>query len=231
MIKDRLTTSPLMAAAAAVAATGFMVATPPAHALPPAPLAPNNCAQFEFNGPTNLKLSTGPILSFTANGPGVNGPATDNRQDQGNITGTIFPNRAIDLTYLTSSPQFAGDPPVHFVGNVRDDGTASGNFYAKVNGTWETGSPLGCPQQALAAKQGPTVDLDPGLGTLVIHVTDQSGVASNCQYHSDFVNRTFDLPANGTFDINVVPAVPLGIDHQVDITCTNGTSTHTTKFF
>jgi hypothetical protein len=225
-----LTATSLLAATAGVAAAGFVVAAPPAQALPPLPMAPADCQQFGFSGATNIKLSTGPIVTFSADGSGVNAPATDNRSDTGNIVGGIAPNGHVDLRFRsTAHPE---DPDVHFIGDVGDDGRARGNFIAKVNGTWETPSQLACTQQAaLAPKEGPSIALDPGIGTLTIRISDHSGVTSNCEYNSDFVNRSFRLEKNSTFDLHVTPAVPLFIDHQVDITCDNGTETHTSAFF
>lgn len=220
----------LLAATTGVAATGFFVAATPAQALPPLPSAPADCQQFAFSGATNIKLSTGPIVTFSADGSGVNAPATDNRSDQGNIVGGIAPNGHVDLTYRsTSNPQ---DPDVHFIGDVGDDGRARGNFIAKVNGTWETPSPLACAQKAAAlVKEGPTISFDPVIGGLVAHITDRSGVTSQCEYRSDFYTRTFRLDKNATFDLKIVPAIPEFRDRPIDITCDNGTETHTSTFF
>jgi hypothetical protein len=46
-----------------------------------------------------------------------------------------------------------------------------------------------CTQQA--AKEGPTISFDPILGGLVAHITDRSGVTSQCKYKSDFYTSTF----------------------------------------
>ena len=74
--------------------------------------------------------------------------------------------------------------------------------------------PVKCAKET--PKEGPTVSYSPILGGLNVHVTDRSGTTSQCVYDSDGFTRTFRLEANSTFDIKVVPAVPLGIDHQVD---------------
>ncbi len=226
-----LTTSPLVAAAAVVAGAGLFTTAAPAQALPPAPLAPAACGQWGFPGPVTIRRDTGETVNFTANGPNAGAPADwDHQQgkvDHGNISGNIGPDGVVSLTFFQND-----GTAIPLNGQVGPDGKATGMSPPDNSVAWHTVAPLTCVTQAAAvAKEGPSISLDPGLGALTIHVTDHSGVASNCQYHSDFVNRTFDLPANGTFDINVVPAVPLFIDHQVDITCTNGTSTHTTAFF
>lgn len=48
---------------------------------------------------------------------------------------------------------------------------------------------------------------------------------------TDRVNRSFALQANSTYDLKVVPAVPLNRDCNVTITCDNGTSTQATHHF
>jgi hypothetical protein len=75
------------------------------------------------------------------------------------------------------------------------------------------------------------VTWDPTLGGLVAHVTDRSGVTSQCTYTSDFYTRSFRLDANKTFDLRIVPAVPMLKNWNVNIKCDNGTSTQTTTFF
>jgi hypothetical protein len=77
----------------------------------------------------------------------------------------------------------------------------------------------------------PTVSFEPGLGTLTAHITDHSGVASKCTYNSDLVNRGFSLPANSTFDLRIVPAIPANRNWDVSVSCDNGASTQTSTFF
>jgi Domain of unknown function (DUF4189) len=92
----------------------------------------------------------------------------------------------------------------------------------------------GCtnPQQPPPApKQGPTVSWDVIVGGLEAHITDRSGVSSQCTYATDNYNRSFALPANSTYDLRIVPAVPQFRDWNVTITCDNGTSTQATTYF
>jgi hypothetical protein len=77
----------------------------------------------------------------------------------------------------------------------------------------------------------PSISWDQGLGSLTAHITDHSGVASQCTYASDLVNRSFALPANGTFDLVIVPAVPAGRNWDVNVSCDNGAVADVTKFF
>jgi hypothetical protein len=78
---------------------------------------------------------------------------------------------------------------------------------------------------------GPGVSWNPTLGGLIAHVNDRSGVASECTYKSDWYERGFFLPANGTYDVVIVPAIPKFANWDVTVTCGNGTSTHTSTFF
>jgi Domain of unknown function (DUF4189) len=78
---------------------------------------------------------------------------------------------------------------------------------------------------------GPTVSWNPVLGGLQAHITDRSGVSSQCTYATDNYNRSFALPANSTYDLRIVPAIPRFRDWHVTINCDNGTNTQTTTYF
>lgn len=82
-----------------------------------------------------------------------------------------------------------------------------------------------------APKLGPTVSFNTVLGGLVAHVTDRSGVSSQCTYVTDNVNRSFALAANSNYDLRIVPAIPHFRNWTVTITCDNGTSTTTSTYF
>ena len=56
-------------------------------------------------------------------------------------------------------------------------------------------------------------------------------MTSQCEYRSDFYPRTFRLEKNSTFDLKIVHAIPELRDRPIDITCDNGTETHTSTFF
>ena len=84
------------------------------------------------------------------------------------------------------------------------------------------------PPPAPAPKLGPTVSFNPILGGLEAHITDRSGVASQCTYVMDDINHSFALAANLTFDLKIVPAIPRFRDRSVTITCDNGTKTEAT---
>ena len=87
------------------------------------------------------------------------------------------------------------------------------------------------PPAPAPPKLGPTVSFNPILGGLEAHVTDRSGVASQCNYTMDNLNRSFALPANSTYDLKIVPAIPKFKDRSVTIKCDNGTTTQTTTKF
>jgi len=82
-----------------------------------------------------------------------------------------------------------------------------------------------------APKQGPTVSWEPVVGGLLAHITDRSGVSSQCTYVTDDYSRSFALSANSTYDLRIVPAVPRFRNWTVTITCDNGTSTTATTYF
>ena len=94
-----------------------------------------------------------------------------------------------------------------------------------------TTPPPNDPPPPPAPKQGPTVSFNTVLGGMEAHITDRSGVSSQCTYTTDNYNRSFALPANSTYDLRIVPAVPQFRNWTVTITCDNGTSTTATTFF
>ncbi len=91
--------------------------------------------------------------------------------------------------------------------------------------------PSSQPTPPPAPKLGPTVSWKPIVGGLQAHITDRSGVSSQCTYVTDNFNRGFALPANSSYDLRIVPAVPQFRNWNVTITCDNGTSTQATTFF
>ena len=94
---------------------------------------------------------------------------------------------------------------------------------------WEDVQPAAPPAQQ-APKQGPLVSGQPGLTGVTFHVTDRSGVASQCTYSSEGYTDSFGLPANGSFDL-FVPAIRMFKTRTGTITCDNGTSTNTSVFY
>lgn len=86
------------------------------------------------------------------------------------------------------------------------------------------------PDPSPAPKQGPLVTAEPGVTGVTFHITDRSGVASQCTYSSEGFTSSFGLPANGTFDL-FVPAVRLFKTRTGTVACDNGTSTTTSVFY
>ncbi|MFY9921397.1 MAG: DUF4189 domain-containing protein [Mycobacterium sp.] len=87
------------------------------------------------------------------------------------------------------------------------------------------------PPPPPAPKLGPTVSFNTVVGGLEAHITDRSGVSSQCTYRTDDYTRSFALAANSTYDLRIVPAVPRFRNWTVTITCDNGTSTTATTYF
>ena len=94
-----------------------------------------------------------------------------------------------------------------------------------------TTPPPNDPPPPPAPKLGPTVSFNTVLGGLEAHITDRSGVSSQCTYATDDYNRSFALSANSKYDLRIVPAVPRFRNWTVTITCDNGTSTTATTYF
>jgi hypothetical protein len=99
------------------------------------------------------------------------------------------------------------------------------------NGSVPPPPPNQPPPPPPAPKQGPTVSFNKVLGGLESHIADRSGVTSQCTYATDDYSRSFGLPANSTYDLRIVPAVPRFKDWTVTVTCDNGTSTTATTYF
>jgi hypothetical protein len=162
----------------------------------------------------------------------------------GNAVEVIFtPNPNGDCPNFTVAGNIDGVTPVTFgatqplaQGNHTiniDASCATGQFtswggHLVVDQIEQTGKPK--PDADAQPKQGPTVTPDPGIGEVTFHITDRSGVASQCTYSSEGFQSSFGLPANGTFDLDV-PAVPKFKNRTGKVTCDNGTSTNTSVFY
>lgn len=92
-------------------------------------------------------------------------------------------------------------------------------------------APPAPPPPPPAPKLGPTVSFKTVIGGLESHITDRSGVTSQCTYATDGFSRSFGLPANSSYDVRIVPAVPRFKDWTVTVSCDNGTSTTATTYF
>jgi hypothetical protein len=184
----------------------------------------------------NLHQSNGYDLVISANGAtlGPTGLARANPEmaTYGNVNGGIK-GRLVDFTINWDDNK----GQAHFTGAVGDDGVAHGTSTGPsipVNlwnaGPWDSNEPLSCSAPESQAKQGPLVSAEPGVFKVTFHVTDRSGVASQCTYSSEGYTDSFGLPANGSFDL-VVPATPKYTTRTGTITCDNGTSTNTSVFY
>lgn len=195
-------TSTLAAIAMAIAGSGAL-AVAPAHA------APGNCEQWGFSGATNIKLSTGPMLSFDAEESSTvtDSFASDGRQDNGKISGGIQPNGFFGLKYISDT--FPDDPPLILRGDVTPDGGARGTFNAKLNGTWELATPLKCMTPTAGQGQGGnskevTADVDAydspgGTGTVIgtLRGGERVNLGSGCR-DDNWCNVAFAGGPGGT---------------------------------
>jgi hypothetical protein len=199
MAKDKARKiSRLAAVAAAVAAVVPLGAAVQAQA------APDSCKQWAFTGPTNITLSTGPTVTFSAVGRSFSGvPATDNRSDHGTMEGVVTPIGTVTLLYRSET--FPNDPVLHLMGSVGDDGRASGQFDAKLRGDWAIATPLACETPAAAAQGNSrevTGDVDAydapgGTGTVIGVLQGGEGqrvnLAAGCK-EDNWCNVVWDQP-------------------------------------
>ena len=221
-----LKTSPQLAAAALASASGVMMGAAPAQAVPPVPLAPPaGCAQWGFPGVTTFTNAGGVAMRFNSTGPTASGPAEFNPNGifkNGTIAGGIDADGKVNVTFTDDDVDDPGSAA--FIGNVGPDGKVT-----STNTNWTVLEPMVCVTQKVL--QGPTAVFTTIPGGLSVDITDHSGVASNCQYKSEIVSRSFSLKANGTTNLRIIPAIPLFTDRAYDITCDNGTETHDSTFF
>lgn len=212
--------------AMALAALGSMAATPPASA-DPLPYGPDTCIQgfvWREARSGDTVCVTPDVRSQTA---AQNGDAAANKEPDG---GTYGPNTCKQGFVWRDA--FGGDQ-VCVVPAVRDQ-AASDNAAAASRRQASAPQPAPAPPPPPPPPKpldGPGVSWDPRLGGLTAHITDRSGVSSQCNYTSDFYQRGFFLKANTTFDLVIVPAIPRFQNWNVTITCDNGTSTNSSEFF
>lgn len=225
---------PSLAGATTIAAAGLLAAPIPAQAVPTVPLAPPGCLQWGFAGPTTIVSNGRTLVSFDATGPSFNGTSSSSAVPNIPTSGNIDANKFISISLSMPGPPPATET---YNGVVGDDGIAHGKTsntspIVTSGADWSTAAPLKCVKEAAAEapKLGPTVSPDPGLTGVTFHITDRSGVASQCTYSSEGFETSFGLPANGTFDLDV-PAVRLFKNRTGKVTCDNGTSTPTSVFF
>lgn len=226
-LETRTRSTLLVTTAAGLVAGGLLAVPATAHAAP-------GCLQYGFAGPTEIVSNGRTIVTFNGDGPSVNTSATANNMTVP-ISGSVDENKYITLTVTMPGLEATGPVTETYSGAVGDDGIARGKVtnsspIVQSGGGWNTGAPLKCIKEA-APKEGPTVSFDPIIGGLNVHITDRSGVTSQCTYDADGFKRTFRLEANSSTDLKIVPAVPKLANWNINVTCDNGTSTQTTQFF
>ena len=227
--RSRLISAGIMAVAAAANLTGALGAAATAHAAPDAYVA-LAVGLVNDNPPVSAVggMSIGPdanqariaALSNCQNNGGnhcvfeasaLNGCAAAAANDYGEIEGASDPSVGVARSSALSKLQ--NQQGAHIVVSGCSNGQAPP------------------PPPPPAPKLGPTVSFNPILGGLEALITDRSGVSSQCSYATDNYNRAFALPANATYDLKIVPAVPRFKNWTVTISCDNGTSTQATTYF
>jgi hypothetical protein len=153
------------------------------------------------------------------------------------------PNPNSDCPNFTVQANIDGVTPVTLINNIMP--LAPGNHTLNLDASCPSGTLTSwgghvriddfddTQGQAPAAtpKQGPTVSAQPGLAGVTFHITDRSGVASQCTYSSEgFTSDSFALPANGSFDL-FIPAIREFRTRTGTVTCDNGTSAGTSVQF
>jgi hypothetical protein len=252
--------SQLFAAATAIAATaGFLTAAPPAQADPTKCTQYGFNGLFNIRGDNGWTVdfnSTGPTAGGAATVHFYDGGNVNGNVSRGGIQGNTI-DFAIQWNDKPNNVwNFHGT--VSDDGLVHDGGEALGSipsdYSGEVTSGWHSTTPLKCmdapppapppppPEQSSpppstaaqepepAPKQGPLVSAEPGLTGVTFHITDRSGVASQCTYSSEGFESSFALPANGSFDL-FVPAVRLFKTRTGTVTCDNGTSTNTSVVY
>jgi hypothetical protein len=231
------------AATMAIGAAGFLAA-PTAHAeFAKCYIGGPSITLTVHHGTATYTLYVGGTTGSDFSGKAVTNPYVGVEGDaSGSIDGTI-----VDFI-VTWNPQSGGGTTV-FRGTIGADSIAHGTATGAAAhdnggqpqfepGPWDATNFRCVEAEAPAAqvpaaqpKQGPTVKPNPGIGGVTFHVTDRSGVASQCTYSSEgFTSDSFSLPANGSFDLFVV-AVPLFKNRTGTVTCDNGTSANTSVFY
>jgi hypothetical protein len=181
---------------------------------------------------------------YSGIGPRGLARATPSQATYGAVNGYIAPSTGyIDFTISWDDPKTWA----RFTGTVGGDGIARGTSEgAEVptnlwkQGPWVSTSKFDCVQDPAQAPpppppenkpaQPPLVSTDTGLTGVTFHVTDRSGVASQCTYSSEGFDKQFALPANATVDV-FVPAIRQFRNRTGTIQCDNKTTTATTVFY
>jgi hypothetical protein len=83
------------------------------------------------------------------------------------------------------------------------------------------------------AQAGPYVaGLEPWPGGLTVHIVNNNGTATWCTYSADsYRSLPFFLPANGKYDLVIVPSFPENRWWQVGVDCDNRNSYHSSEFY
>jgi hypothetical protein len=187
--------SPLLAAATAITAVGFLTAAPLAHARPILPLAPGACSQYLFNGNFSLKQSNGDTVVFSSIGPAASGNATAtggiNGPLHGVVTGGIQGDKLdFQIVWNVNAPGTTATSHGDYTGYVSADGFAHGGTAEQIvafgddtppaQASWDSTVPLVCSTPAAPAAAAAPPPPPPLIGGLPADtvVTPFSGARS-----------------------------------------------------
>jgi hypothetical protein len=179
---------------------------------------PSRCASSQV--PFNLDAGNAVEVTFTKN----NNPCTD-------LNVQVDADGATQLPLGAVVPLAAGNHTIN-VTPTCSTGLSSWGGTVHISRIKQTGKPKPAPgAPAGQPLQNPVVASTPGVTGVTFHVTDHSGVASQCTYASEgFTSNSFSLPANGTFDL-FVPAIREFRNRTGIVTCDNGTRAGTSAIF
>lgn len=209
-----MTIAPMLGVCMALGSAGVAAAGPN-----DLPYGPDTCIQgfvWREAQPSDHVCVTPSVRSRTAQ---ENGQAAANREPNGGPYGPDTCKQGFVWREAYPNDHVCVTP------NIRSEAAADN---AAAESRKQANQPSQEPPKPL---QGPGVSWQPRIGGLTAHINDRSGVAAQCVYKSDFYERSFFLPANATYDLVIVPAIPKFQNWAVTVSCDNGTKTETSTFF
>jgi hypothetical protein len=153
----------LAGSAAAAAAIGFLIGPVPVHAQPPAPLAPADCASYQFPGGTVSLNYPDPLNAHTefdtiAGGTHVDTKAVTKYQ-QSDMPGTVIGDIKGNKIHLTVTREGTSRdyPPLILDGEVGADDRAHGTVTYKGGdpASWDSVEPMKCIPASAPVQQAP----------------------------------------------------------------------------
>jgi hypothetical protein len=177
--------SPLLAAATAISAVGFLTLATPSQARPMLPLGPPACSQWGFPGDFSLNQTNNDTVRFNSTGSVASGQAVAGRAD-GTIVGQVsggIQGDNLDFTISWNPSVFSDRAVGRYTGTVGDDGFAHGDTHDELSPAsahWDSAVPLVCTTTAAPAAAAAPPHPPPLIGGLPADtvVTPFSGARS-----------------------------------------------------